>query len=157
MLLRTEDGSELELKVVGYQFPTASNEQDDWLLIHVRMKVSSDSWEAEDPALVWSEARDLAKWMDGIASDDDRAGWSIGFLEPVLLFEAVRRTQDSILLRAYCQKFPKPAPHEHFSKMFWFSRQQLTKGAAELRSELEQFPSRFPLDESEDDDENEED
>lgn len=153
MLLKTEDGSELDLKVVGYQFPHAADERDDWLLIHVRMKMGSDSWEAEDPALLWSEARDLAKWLDGIAKDDDRAGWSIGFLEPVLLFEASGRTQDSILLRVYCQKFPKPAPHEHFSKTFQFNRQQLMEGAAEFRSELERFPSRFPPDESEDDDE----
>jgi len=157
MLLRADDGSELELKVVGYQFPHASNQKDDWLVIHIRMKVGSESWEAEDPALVWEEARDLSKWLEGIARDDPRACWSVDFLEPVLLFEAFRRTQDSILLRVYCQKFPKPALNEHFSKMFWFSRGQLEKGAEELRSELKQFPSRFPLDESDEDDDDDDD
>jgi len=34
--------------------------------------------------------------------------------------------------------------------MFWFSREQLKKGAEGLHSELQQFPSRFPLDEPED-------
>jgi len=35
--------------------------------------------------------------------------------------------------------------------MLWFSREQLKGGAEELRSELQQFPSRFPLNESDDD------
>ena len=152
MLLRAGDGSEFELKVVGYESLRASDARDDWLVINVRMKVGSESWEAEDPALVWEEARDLSKWLEGISRDDPRAGWSIGFLEPVLSLEAFRRTQDSILLRVYCQKFPMPASNEHFSKMFWVSRDQLKKGAEELRSELQQFPSRFPLDESDGDD-----
>jgi len=151
LLLRADDGSGLELKVVGYETPHAVDARDDWLVINVRMKVGSESWEAEDPALVWEEARDLSKWLEGIARDDPRAGWSIDFLEPVLLFEALRRTQDSILLRVYCQKFPKPAPKEHFSKVLWFSREQIKRGAEELRSELQQFPSCFPLDESDDD------
>ncbi len=150
MLLRAEVGSELEVRVVGYQSPHALDARDDWLVINVRMKIGAESWEAEDPALVWEEARDLSEWFEGIARDDPRAGWSIDFLEPVLLFEAFRRTQDSILLRVYCQKFPKPAPNEHFSRMFWFSREQLKKGAEGLHSELQQFPSRFPLDEPED-------
>jgi hypothetical protein len=151
LLLRSDDGSELELSVVGYQFPHPSDARDDWLVLNVRMKVGSESWEAEDPALVWEEARDLSKWFEGIATDDPRAGRSIDFLEPVLLFEAFRRSQDSVLLRVYCQKFPKPAQNEHFSKMFWFSREQLKKGAEQLRSELQRFPSRFPLDESDED------
>jgi len=152
MLLRAEDGSELELKVVGYQSPSASDPRDDWLVIYVRMKVGSESWEGEDPALFWEEARNLSKWLDGIATDNPRAGWSIGFLEPVLLFEAYRRTQDSVSLQVYCEMFPKPTPNEQFSKIFWFKREQLKKGATDLRSELQQFPSRFPLDELDDDD-----
>jgi len=85
LLLRAGDGSELELKVVGYESPQASDARDDWLVINVRMKVDSESWEADDPALVWEEARDLSEWLEGIARDDPRTGWSIDFLEPVLL------------------------------------------------------------------------
>jgi hypothetical protein len=152
MLLKTDDGSELELKVVGYQFPHAADARDDWLVIYVRMKIGAESWEARDPALVWEEARDLANWLDGVSRDDPESGWNIGFLEPVLSFEAFRQTHDKIMLRVYCQKFPKRGPADHFSRTFEVGREQLRKGAEELRSELQQFPSRFPLDESEDDD-----
>jgi len=152
MLLRAVDGSELELTVVGYQFPHAMNVRDDWLLLSIRMKIGAESWEARDPALVWEEARDLANFLDGIARDDPSAGWHIEFVEPVLLFEAFRRAKDTILLRVYCQAFPSPAPGDHFSRMFLLARQELRKGATDLRSELQKFPSRFPIDESPDDD-----
>src|SRR6266542_5161566 len=105
MLLTAVDGSELELTVLGYQFPHAMNALDDWLVLYVRMKTGKQTWEGKDPALVWKEARGLANWLDGIASDNPSSGWSIDFTEPVVVFEALRRETDTILLRVYCQMF----------------------------------------------------
>lgn len=43
MLLKAIDGSEFELAVVGYEFPQATDERDDWLVLSVRIKIGLET------------------------------------------------------------------------------------------------------------------
>ena len=116
MLLTADDGSELELKLLGYESPHARGASDDWLVLFIRMKVGSETWEARDPALVREEARDLSNWLDGIARDDPSAGWSIDFTEPVHVFEAFRRTPTRSLCESTVNSFKKSLPGNIFQR-----------------------------------------
>ena len=72
MLLRGRDGSELELDVVGYQFPDV--EADPWdsnsLLVAVRVVSAQGTWEAVDPCLTTWEAVRLCRWLPLLAACD---------------------------------------------------------------------------------------
>jgi hypothetical protein len=72
MRLRGRDGSELELDVVGYQFPDV--EADPWdsnsLLVAVRVVSKLGAWEAVDPCLTTWEAAHLVRWLVALASGD---------------------------------------------------------------------------------------
>src|SRR5712692_7609979 len=65
MLLRGRDGSELELDVLGYQFPHV--EADPWdsnsLLVALRVVSAQGTWEAVDPCLTTWEAARLCRWL----------------------------------------------------------------------------------------------
>jgi hypothetical protein len=75
MLLRGRDGSELELDVVGYQFPDV--EADPWdsnsLLVAVRVVSAQGTWEAVDPCLTTWEAVRLCRWLALLAAGDASA------------------------------------------------------------------------------------
>src|SRR5437016_14442085 len=70
MLLRGRDGSELQLDVVGYQFPDI--EADPWdsnsLLVAVRVVSAQGTWEAVDPCLTTWDAARLCRWLAVLAA-----------------------------------------------------------------------------------------
>ena len=65
MFLRGREGNELELSVVGYQFP--DEERDPWdsncLLVSVRVLAPQGSWAVVDPCLTTWEAKRLVAWL----------------------------------------------------------------------------------------------
>ena len=65
MLLRGEEGNELELAIAGYQFP--DEERDPWdsnaLLVSVRVLAPEGSWSVVDPCLTTWEAKLLVSWL----------------------------------------------------------------------------------------------
>jgi hypothetical protein len=75
MLLRGRDGSELELDVLGYQFPHV--EADPWdsnsLLVALRVVSAHGTWEAVDPCLTTWEAARLCRWLALLAAGDASA------------------------------------------------------------------------------------
>src|SRR4051812_43563925 len=88
MNFKGSNGTSLELKIVGYQFPALATEEYDsnWLQIQIRATIPEGSWTTTDPCLLTYEAAELADWFDAVhegrASDD-----VLGFLEPNLRFE----------------------------------------------------------------------
>ena len=75
MLLRGRDGSELELDVLGYQFPNV--EADPWdsnsLLVALRVVSAQGTWEAVDPCLTTWEAARLCRWLALLSAGDASA------------------------------------------------------------------------------------
>ena len=76
MLLRGRQGTELELELVDYQFPT--ERVDPWdsnsLLVRVRILTPDGSWDVVDPSLTTWEADHLVRWLATLASQPEVVG-----------------------------------------------------------------------------------
>jgi hypothetical protein len=93
MLLRGREGNELELAVVGYQFPDEERDPWDsnWLLVSVRVLAPEGSWDVVDPCLTTWEAKHLVSWLIHAAARDPLAA-PMTFTEPNLTVTARSRT-----------------------------------------------------------------
>src|SRR3712207_3835953 len=85
MLLRGREGNELELALVGYQFPDENTDPWDsnWLLVSVRVLGPEGSWDVVDPCLTTWEAKRLVSWLIHAAAHDP-ASRPMTFTEPNL-------------------------------------------------------------------------
>jgi hypothetical protein len=71
-------GQYLELEIIGYQFPAATQEQGlgrvdndwdaNWISVRIRVSDSSEGWTRTAPALLTWELRRLARWLAIVAS-----------------------------------------------------------------------------------------
>ena len=75
VLLAGLEGNELELRVVGYQFPDDDTDPWDsnWLLVSVRVVSPAGTWEVVDPCLTTWEAKHLVRWLVNAAARDPGA------------------------------------------------------------------------------------
>ncbi|KPM56691.1 hypothetical protein ACG83_02030 [Frankia sp. R43] len=126
MLLSSDDGASVELRVVGYQYPATKTGGWDgnWLVIAgVVRAVSGAPWLFVDPCLTTWEARDLARWLREAAADRptgarrlvrwlreavaDRLTGTSGaadrlvFVEPNVGFSVAARGRDTLTLRVH--------------------------------------------------------
>ncbi len=87
MRLLADDGTSLELNVVGYQFPQLVGVPYDsnWLIIAGHVALGGREWKFRDPCLLTNEVLALAEWFEARskASNDDE----FGFIEPNLSFK----------------------------------------------------------------------
>lgn len=92
MLLRGREGNELELSVVGYQFPGEDRDPWDsnWLLVSVRVLAPRGSWEVIDPCLTTWEAKHLVSWLIHAAAREP-SPTALTFTEPNLTVTALGR------------------------------------------------------------------
>jgi len=93
--LAGREGNELELAVLGYQFPEVELDPWDsnWLLIGVRAVTPQGSWEVVDPCLTTWEAKRLVGWLVravGHAAEAD----PLQFTEPNLTVTAAAAPAD---------------------------------------------------------------
>ncbi|WP_146211287.1 WapI family immunity protein [Quadrisphaera granulorum] len=71
MILRGDDGAEVELRLAGYQFPDATVDDDgdewdaNWLLVAGRVRTARGTeWSFVDPALTTWEVAEVADWWE---------------------------------------------------------------------------------------------
>jgi hypothetical protein len=98
MILRQRGGPQIELTVLGYQFPYGVSDWHDlnWLNIFVRVQTVGASWTGgPDPCLLTTEARDLAAWLRAAANGS--AVTPLEFLEPELSFAVARPPDDRVV------------------------------------------------------------
>ena len=98
MILRQHGGPQIELTVVGYQFPHGVSDWHDlnWLNILVRVQTIGASWTGgPDPCLLTTEARELAAWLRAAA--DKSAVTPLEFIEPELSFAVARPPDDRVV------------------------------------------------------------
>src|SRR5688572_1216408 len=70
MLLASPD-AQVDLSVVGYQFPSATDQWDgNWLTIRGRVAVADREWSFDDPCLLTSEAQELGAWLMRVTNPD---------------------------------------------------------------------------------------
>jgi hypothetical protein len=97
LLLKSKDGSEFELNILGYEHPI---KERGWFNIQIRVISPNDSWSASDPSLQVNEVRWIYKWLIKL-SDGKDVEPVLDFLEPNLKFVLREKKPDIINLRIY--------------------------------------------------------
>ncbi|HEX7162632.1 MAG TPA: hypothetical protein VF223_15525 [Trebonia sp.] len=116
MLLTSVDGTLVDLRISGYQFPrcaaTCKNDWDaNWLTVHGEVtQADGKSWTFEDPCLTTWEARALGNWLREAAAGTvpvspfgtgEPEGRLLFFTEPNLAFSVESRTSDQVRVRVH--------------------------------------------------------
>ena len=150
VLLAGLEGNELELQVVGYQFPDDDTDPWDsnWLLVAVRVASSAGTWEVVDPCLTTWEAKHLVRWLVNAAARDPAVA-AATFSEPNLVVTARSKPTDAnrVLLRAAFQLELRPpwargSGGAELSVELDVGRAALARAAASLLADLVRFPQR---------------
>ena len=151
MLLRGREGNELELGIVGYQFPDEHRDPWDsnWLLVSVRALAPKGSWDVVDPCLTTWEAKRLVSWLVHAATRDPTAA-PMTFTEPNLTVTA--RSRSSAPLRVHvraCFALELRPPwagtasgSNDLCVDLDVERDDLARAAASLLADLVAFPPR---------------
>jgi len=155
VLLAGLEGNELELRVVGYQFPYDGTDPWDsnWLLVSVRVLAPEGSWEVVDPCLTTWEAKHLVRWLVAVAGDPAlaraRTAAPVTFTEPNLTVVARPKPDDPnrVLVRA-CFELELRPPWVGGSRgtelcvELDVGRAAMARAAASLVADLVKFPQR---------------
>jgi hypothetical protein len=90
------DGQEVELKILGYQFPTNfDNDWDaNWLRIYLKVKSKVGHWQTVDPSLTTWEVKRLIQWFADLSLDKEIDFTDMAFVEPNLSFQLLDKTKD---------------------------------------------------------------
>jgi len=152
MLLRGRDGSELELDVLGYQFPNV--EADPWdsnsLLVALRVVSAQGTWEAVDPCLTTWEAARLCRWL-ALLSAGDASAVRQAFNEPNVRVSVNGLAPDFSRARVHaCFELetrppwlPGPAAgRDTLCVDLDLPRAELREAAVDLARQLRRFPLR---------------
>jgi hypothetical protein len=150
VLLAGLEGNELELGIVGYQFPDDDTDPWDsnWLLVSVRVVSPAGTWEVVDPCLTTWEAKHLVRWLVNAAARDPGASPAT-FSEPNLAMTARAKPADAnrVLLRAAFQLELRPpwargSGGAELAVELDVGRAALARAAASLLGDLVRFPQR---------------
>ena len=151
MLLRGREGNELELGIVGYQFPDEERDPWDsnWLLVSVRVLAPEGTWEVVDPCLTTWEAKRLVSWLIHAAAHDP-AAMPMTFTEPNLTVIARGRTSAPLRVHVracFALELRPPwartaAGSNDLCVDLDVERGELARAAASLLSDVVKFPQR---------------
>jgi len=149
VLLVGLEGNELELRVVGYQFPGDDTDPWDsnWLLVSVRVVSALGTWEVVDPCLTTWEAKHLVRWLVGAARD--LGGGPMSFTEPNLsVLARPNPADDNRVLVGACFELELRPPWAGGARggelcvELDVGRAALARAAASLLGDLVRFPQR---------------
>lgn len=139
-------GCELELELVGYQFPESSEWWDsNWLNVRVRVTTADGTWSRVDPCLTTCEVAELIDWLE--ASTRQHVD-HLDFTEPNLQLDLMHRVDDSVGIRVGFDAELRPPwlePNgvgDPFSVDFELHARAILAAAAQLRRCLGAYPER---------------
>jgi hypothetical protein len=151
MLLRGSEGNELELALVGYQFPDEERDPWDsnWLLVSVRVLATQGSWEVVDPCLTTWEAKHLVSWLVHAAAREP-SEVPMTFTEPNLTVTARSRPGAPLRVRVRaCFALELRPPWSRTASGSGdlcvdldVDRGDLARAAASLLADVVRFPQR---------------
>ncbi len=150
MRLVGSEGTDLQIRIGGYQFPAMMSDQydSDWLLVEVEAACERGRWAATDPCLLVGEAQRLRDWFRQIAQDCASVA-ELEFTEPSLRFCLQKADEDELQLRVYFELEVRPpwAASDCVNQPdCWIDltvdRSQLRAACESLTKQLRQFPRR---------------
>jgi hypothetical protein len=146
-----QNGPRFELTILGYQFPAIVNDEWDsnWLTIRIHAQTDRGGWSATDPSLTTADVARLADWLEGVAERRVQESDEVDFIEPNLSFGLHAEAADTVTLRIWFDLESRPpwAPSDAAGERdVWIDldarRDDARRAAAELRTQLQQFPPR---------------
>jgi hypothetical protein len=153
VILVGRQGTELELHIVGYQFP--DERFDPWdsnsLLVSIRVVAPQGTWEVVDPSLTTWEADQVVRWLRALSQRADLlAGRPLALTEPNLALAAgpILGHPDRALVRACFALELRPpwlkavAGSGNLCVDLDVARHELATAATSLRADLARFPQR---------------
>ncbi|MGZ4507424.1 MAG: WapI family immunity protein [Blastococcus sp.] len=112
MLLTSDDGASVELRIAGYECPDVDLPDDadpewdlNWLVVEGRGRTADgDTWSITEPILTTWEARQLAVWLRVVVRGRirryrRRRNGMLTFTEPNLAFALRRHDGEDVVLR----------------------------------------------------------
>ncbi|WP_101395542.1 WapI family immunity protein [Phycicoccus duodecadis] len=163
MRLTSTDGSEVRIRMDGYQFPAMTTPGDwdaNWLIVEGAVRLATgESWSFRDPCLTTWEVSSLVDWLRQVAdgsvqpsafpSDDDEERLQV-FTEPNLAFSLAARSQARVTLRVHfsLESLPPRLREDRDLDLFDFFvplnvREAEAQSAADaLAADLAAFPAR---------------
>jgi hypothetical protein len=148
------DRFQLEMSVVGYEFPDQFADADDanWLVIRMglNMVYGAWRWQVEDAgALTW-ELDECIQWLYALSEGKPVTNERCGFSEPDISFETIRSPEGVVvgLTVNLMDEFQPPTkvlmPRENniVSLRFHTPPDVLRSFAQELEADLSRFPVR---------------
>lgn len=150
MYIRANDGASFQLEVVGYRYPELPDVEYDsnWLCMSMSATLPEGSWSVTDPFLLTYEVAKLADWLDAIATHSETQD-EMGFVEPNISFEVVRRAMGQSCLRVYFRAECEPpwavtneTGGADIVAEFALAEIDLRLAAESLRTQLSSYPQR---------------
>lgn len=137
----------IELRIVGYQFPEATDELDrNWLNISVKVDTGQENWEAEDPSLLTWELRSMVHWFERLTEGKKPRYKHLAFTEPNLSFKLLNRSTEPLKrIRILFDMELRPRPPQEGRSYFVdivADNTELHRIARELEKELACHPER---------------
>ena len=148
MLIAGKDGQQVDIKILGYQYPDNSNNEWDanWLRIYLNVKSNVGQWQTVDPSLTSWEFKQLTEWFADLASDKKTIQNEITFTEPNLSFYIIKKPGDRKIIQIRFDLESRPqssSDDKDYFIDFNFSKQDLATISADLKKEYDKFPIRL--------------
>ena len=147
MLLRGRDGSELELHVLGYQFPDTVD--DPWeanrLLVALRVVAPAGSWEVADPCLTTYEGEEVAGWLAAVGAGAPLRRLALSEPNVSVRLAAARPGSVTLAFDFELEERPPWGPTSGAHRLgveVTVGGWEVATAAADLAQELSRFPSR---------------
>jgi hypothetical protein len=146
------DGQWIELHLNGYEFPHPPDDASaNWLLVAGAVFDGERGWNFVEPCAETNDVAYLAAWLEDLAEDRAAVRWWGPAVEPNLYLELVTDQGDFKVVRIAFEAESRPpweplrAPTSQWHEVafdFRLSPGELRESAANLREELERFPTR---------------
>jgi hypothetical protein len=152
-----DDGSEFELVIIGYQFPSATDHMDatdrNWLVLRGRcMTTDGFEWVFTDPCMLTTECPEVVVWFAAVAQalsngTGKPANRGLEFIEPHLWFELVEANSGwgTLLVRlSHESGDPRTQPDSYESSELRFrvTAADCLRAAEDWRQQADRFPER---------------
>lgn len=150
MLLQSENGVSVEVKIIGYQFPGHGPDPGNpkhhydanWLVIETKFRENNLDLTFTAPCMLTYDAEQIYFWL--LAIEQGKAKQLIGGQEPEITFELLKRDDEKCWIQfKYMNWVNSERRWDRYYILLELTYEALKQAAAEWYSEIQRFPVRF--------------